>query len=195
MTAEDHADRLGMGVVDRGDVEAELEAGTSPRHPQHPVAEDLLGELFAVGRRRDRDPAVGVEVIHVRRGDEAVHRGVDRRGGAPLAVAAEVERGDHLVFPFRPGIDVRQGAQAVEPQDRQAGLGERAEVAARPLHPHQFDGFARDGVDVGGLGRRVAAGVVGVALVRTEAVRTVEQLANAVVHVRPPTRSGLRRLR
>ncbi len=160
----------------------------------HAVAEDLLRELFAVGRGRDRDPAVGVEVIHVVRGDEAVHRGVDRRGGATLAVAAEVERGDHLVLAFGPGIDAGQRPQAVEPEDRQAGFGERAEVAARPLDPHQFDGFARDGIDVGGLGRRVAAGIVGVALVRTEAVRTVEQLADAVVHLRPPTRSGLCRL-
>ena len=180
--AEDHADRFGMGVVDRRDVESELEAGASPRHPQHAVTEDLLGELLPIGCGRDRDPAVGVEVIHVVGGDEAVHRGVDRRCRSTLAVAAEVERGDHLVLAFGPGVDARQGTQAVESQDRQAGLGERAEIAARPLDPHQLDGFARDRVDVGGLGRRVAAGVVGVALVGTEAVRAVEQLADVVVH-------------
>ena len=41
----------GLLLLDRGDVEAELEAGTAPRHPDHLVAEDLLGQL---PRRRRR---------------------------------------------------------------------------------------------------------------------------------------------
>ena len=98
MTAEDHADRVGVRVVDGGDVEPELEAGAPPRHPRHLAAEDVLGQLLAVGRGGDGDAAVGVEVVDVGRGDEAVHRGVDRRRRAALAVAAVVERGDHLVL-------------------------------------------------------------------------------------------------
>ena len=75
------------------------------RHGTHSTAvtEDLLGELLPIGCGRDRDPAVGVEVIHVVGGDEAVHRGVDRRCRSTLAVAAEVERGDHLVLAVGPG--------------------------------------------------------------------------------------------
>ena len=51
--------------------------------------------------------------------DEAVHRGVDRRRRAAFAVEAEVERGDHLVLALLAGVDVDEGAQAVEAQDRE----------------------------------------------------------------------------
>ena len=57
-------------------------------------------------------------------------RGPARRGGTALAVAAEVERGDHLVLALDAGVDVDQRAQPVEAEDRQAGLGQRAKVAA-----------------------------------------------------------------
>ena len=88
----------GWAPLDRRDVESELEPGPSPRHPQHAVAEALLGQLLPVGGGRDRDPGVGVEVVDVGGVDEAVHRGVDRRRRAALAVQAVVERGDHLVL-------------------------------------------------------------------------------------------------
>ena len=48
--------------------------------------------------------------------DEAVHGRVDRRRGAALAVQAVVERGDHLVFALDAGVDVHEGAHAVEAQ-------------------------------------------------------------------------------
>ncbi len=70
---------------------------------------------------------------------EAVHRGVDRRRRAALAVAAEVERRDHLVLARLAGIHVDERAQPVEAQHREPGLGQRAEVAARALHPQQLD--------------------------------------------------------
>ena len=66
----------------------------------------------------------------MRRVDQPVHRGVDRRRRATLAVEAEVERGDHLVLAVNAGIDVDERTQAVEPQHGQPVLGQRAEVAA-----------------------------------------------------------------
>ena len=130
--------------------------------------------------------------------DEAVHRGVDRRGGAAAAVEAEVERGDHLVLAVLARVDVDEGAQAVEAQHREPGLGERAEVAAGALHPQQLDVGAGGGVDLGALGRGVAAGVVGVPRVGAEPVRPVEELADDRVHAphpawSPPTRSAAMR--
>ena len=139
----------GLVVVDRGDVEAELEAGAAPRHPDDLVAEDVLGEPLAVGRGRDRDAAVGVQVVDVRGRDQAVHRGVDRRRRAALAVQAEVEGGDHLVLAVLAGVDVDERAQPVEAQHGEPGFGERAEVAAGALHPQQLDVLAGDRVDVG----------------------------------------------
>jgi len=69
----------------------------------------------------------------VRRVDEAVHRGVYGWRGTARAVEAVIERGDHLVLAVNAGIDVDEGAQAVEPEDRQARVGECAEIAAEPL--------------------------------------------------------------
>ena len=170
VAAEDAADRLRVRRLDRGDVEPELEAGAAPRHPHDLVAEDLLGQRLAVGGGRDRDAGVGVQVVDVRGVDEAVHRGVDRRRGAALAVQAVVERGDHLVLALDARVDVGERAQAVEAQHGEARLGQRAEVAAGALHPEQLDRLAGDRVGLGALGGGVAAGVVRVLRVGAEAV-------------------------
>ena len=170
--AEDRADRLGLVPADRRDVEAELEPGPAPRHPGDPVAEAAPRERLAVGGGRERDAGVGVEVVDVGRVDEAVHRGVDRRRRAALAEQAVVERGDHLVLALDARVDVDERAQPVEPEHREAGLGQRPEVAARALDPQQLDGRAGDRVDGLALGRGVAAGVVRVARVGARAGST-----------------------
>ena len=181
MAAEDAADRLRVLGLDLGDVEPELEAGPAPRHPDDLVAEDGGGQLRTVGRGRDRDAAVGVQVVDVRGVDEAVHGRVDRRRGATLAVQAVVERRDHLVLALEAGVDVDERAQPVEPEHRQTGLGEGAEIATAALDPHQLDVLAGDGVGLGALGGGVAAGVVGVLGVRPEAVGPLDQVADGGV--------------
>ena len=136
------------------------------------------GQRLAVGGGRERDARVGVEVVDVGGVDEAVHRGVDRRRGAAPAVQAVVERGDHLVLALDAGIDVDERAQAVEAQDGEPGLGQRAEVAAGALDPQQLDRRAGDRVDADALGRRVAAGVVRVARVGARAGSTARAVAD-----------------
>ena len=113
--------------------------------------------------------------------DEAVHRGVDRRRGAALAVQAVVERGDHLVLALDAGVDVDERAQPVEAQHGEAGLGQRAEVAAGALDPQQLDGLAGDRVGLGALGGGVAAGVVGVPRVGAEPVASARSAAATVL--------------
>src|SRR3712207_8150791 len=46
--SQDAADRLRVLVLDRGDVQAQLEARTAPRHPDDAVAEALAGQRLAV---------------------------------------------------------------------------------------------------------------------------------------------------
>ena len=181
MAAEDAADGLRVLVLDVRDVEAELEARPAPRHPDDPVAEDLLGQRLSVGGGRDRDAGVGVQVVDVRGVDEAVHRRVDRRRGATLAEQAVVERRDHLVLPLDAGIDIDQRADAVEPQHRQAGLGEGAEVATGPLHPQQLDRLAGDRIGCGALGRGVAARVVGVPRVGAQPVGPANEIKHRLL--------------
>jgi hypothetical protein len=69
-----------------------------------------------------------VQVVDVRRVHEAVHRGVDRRRSAALAVQAVVERRDHLVLTVDTRVDVHQRPEPVESQDGEARLGQRAQV-------------------------------------------------------------------
>ena len=175
MPAEDAADRLGVGFLDRGDVEAELEARTPPRHPDDAVAVDLLGQRLAVGRGRDRDPGVGVQVVDVGGVDQAVHRGVDRRSRSALAVQAVVERRDHLVLALDTGVDAGQRTHPVQPQHRKTGLGQRAEVTAGALDPDQLDVLAGHRVDLGALGGGVAPGVVGVLGVAAQPVAPLDE--------------------
>jgi hypothetical protein len=175
VAAEDDADRLRLLALDRGDVEPELEAGAPPRHPGHAAAEALAGELLPVRGRREGDARVRVQVVDVRRRHQAVHRRVDRRSRAALAERAEVERGDHFVFALDARVDTREGLQRVEAEHGQARRGERAEVAARALHPEQLRRLAGDRVGRGALSRSVAAGVVGVAGVGAQAVAPREQ--------------------
>ena len=174
---------------------AELEAGPPPRHPLHAVAEDLLGQRLAIDGRGDRDARVGVQVVDVRRVDQAVHRGVDRRGRATLAVQAVGEGSDHLVLAVDAGVDVGERAQAVQPQHRQARLGQRAEVTAGPLDPQQFGGLAGHRVGRGALGRGVAARVVRVRRVGAEPVAPRQQIgvdARGVTSCAPPGRLATR---
>ena len=109
--------------------------------------------------------------------DEAVHRGVDRRRGAAPAVQAVVEGRDHLVLALDARVDVDERAQPVEPEHREAGLGERAQVTAGALHPQQLGRLGGHRVRHRALGGGVAAGVVGVARVRARArLRALDEL-------------------
>ena len=139
VAAQDHADGVGVGVVHGGDVETELEAGSAPGDPDHPVPVDLLGQPLPVRRRGHCDPAVGMQVVDVGRSPPAVHGCVDggRRGTPP--VQAEVEGGHHLVFAFLTRVDLGQGPQPVQPQHGQAFRPQRAQIAAGALDPEQFD--------------------------------------------------------
>jgi hypothetical protein len=198
VAAEDHPDRVRLLPADRRDVQAELEPGPPPRRPDHPVAEALRGQRFAVRRRRQRDPRVRVQVVDVRGVDQPVHGRVDRRGRATASVPAVVERGDHLVLALHPRVDLDQGPQPVQPQHRQPRFGERAQVTAGTLDPEQLDRAAGDRVGRGALGRCVATGVVGVARVGPEPVAARQQLVHSGHSVRhqaphpawvPPIRS------
>jgi hypothetical protein len=196
--AQDHADGPGIRSLHGGDVQAKLEAGPPPRHPHDPVAEYLLGERLAIGGGGQGDAGVRVQVVDVGGVHEAVHGGVDGRGGAAAAVQAVVERGDHLVLALDARIDVDQRAQPVQPQHGEAGLGQRAEVAAGALDPDQISGSTGHRIGGGGLDGGVAAGVVGVARVGAEPVAALDQRLNLGMHRRhapqpaccPPARSA-----
>ena len=179
VSAEDAADRLRVLLLDLRDVQAELEAGASPRDPHDGVAEDGPGQLLTVRSGGDRDPGVGVQVVDVGGVDEAVHGGVDRRRGATTrAVQAVVERRDHLVLALDTRVDVHQRPHPVQAQDSQPAGLQRAEVSTGALDPQQLDVLARDRVGLGALGRGVPPGVVRVPGVGAQAVGPLDELGH-----------------
>ena len=104
MAAEHHAAQAGVGRLQGGHLEAELEPGPPPRHPRHLAPEAALGERGPVGGGGERDHGVGVEVVDVGLVDERVHGGVDRRGRAAGPEAAVVEQLDLVVLVVGPAV-------------------------------------------------------------------------------------------
>jgi hypothetical protein len=135
MATEDAADGLRVSILDRGDVEAELEPGTAPRHPHDDVTEDLLGQGLPVDGSRDGDAGVRVQMVDVDGADEAMRSGIDGRRGTPLAVQAVIESRHHLILPVHARVHAGQGAQPVQPQCRQPDRGQCGQVTARALDP------------------------------------------------------------
>ncbi len=119
-----------------------------------------------------------MQMVHVRGVDESVHRGVDRGRGASLAVQAVVERRDHLVLALDARVHPGQRPQPVQPQHGQPRPGQRAEIPAGSLDPHQFDVTTGDGIGPDTLRGGVPPGVVGIARIATEPMRPPEQFSD-----------------
>ncbi len=143
VAAEHGADRLRMVVRDRRDIEAELEARSSPRDPRDAIPEALPGQPLAVGGGGERDPGIRMEVVDMGGVDEAMHRRIDRGRRAPATMEAVVERGDHLVLALDARVDVDEGAQPVQPKHGETTLGQRPEVTAGALDPQEVDRVVR----------------------------------------------------
>ena len=187
VTTQYHPNSVRVVLIDRCDVEAQLESGATPGDPGNPGAKDVSSQSFAVCRCRDGNGAVGMQMVDMRGLDQAVHRSVDGWRGPTPAVQAKVKRRHHLVLPSLSGIDGDQRSQPVEAQDGQPGFGQRAEIATGALDPHEINIFVRDGVALTSLRRGVAAGEICVPPVCPEAMRSLKQLCGDGVHAPHPT--------
>ena len=102
-----------------------------------------------------------------------------------MARAVEV---DDVVLVRAAAVDVFEREDAIEHEERDAGLGERPEIAAGSLHREHADECTRDRVGEGELRRGVPAGVVRDPLVGAEPVGPVEQVPERAIgpitHVR-----------
>ena len=167
----------GLAARDRGDVQAQLEAGPAPRHPHDAVAEALGGQPLAVGRGGQRDARVGVQVVDVRpRSATRAWRCRSTARRRPCRAGSS-----RTPRPSRPRArrrGRRRPARAAGPGAARPARPavERAEVAAGALDPQQLDGLGRHRVGLRALGRGVAAGVVGVAGIGAEPVRARDHL-------------------
>ncbi len=111
----------------------------------------LGDELFAAGRSGQGDHGVGMEMVDVRRVHEGVQRSVDRRHCTAIAEMARAVEVDDVVLVHAAAVDVLEREDAIEHEERHAGLGERPEVATGSLHREHADEFTRDRVREGEL--------------------------------------------
>src|SRR5208282_5796633 len=114
-----------------------------------------------------------VDVVGV---NQAVHGGVDRRRRTTLAVQAEVECRDHLVFTLLARIDRYQITQTVQAKNSEPFVGQRGQVAARAFYPDELDLPPSKRVCGAGLGRGVPARIIRIARVFAEPVGAVQEL-------------------
>jgi hypothetical protein len=114
VATQDAANRTRILSLDFGDVETQLEARASPRHPHHLVAINLGGQLFAIRSGGNGDAGVWVKVVNMIRIDQGVHCGVDGRRSATFSVGAVVEGFHHLVFTIDTGIHIPKGENSIK---------------------------------------------------------------------------------
>ena len=79
MLLEQHGTSRRGGFQQQSDAPRHVESWTLVVEPDDLVPERLLGELAAVGVRRQRDHGVGVRVVDVGGRDEGVEERLDRR--------------------------------------------------------------------------------------------------------------------
>ena len=172
--------RLGAGNILHG--EAEFEARAHPLHVSHFTSEDLLSQRLAILGSGNRNNRIRVHVVNMLARQEAVQRGINRRGAR-----VEIERG---VVIHRHHVILGLGLQALVSAGRidrleadELILIERgeilaeagAEVAARTLDPEHRGVLARQWVLFNNLGGGVAAARVGDALIGAQLIGAIDQ--------------------
>ena len=164
MPAEHDAIASGVLLDGAPHHEAELKTGTLPGNPNQRVVEfaiELFHLDFAIGGGRKCDAPVGMKMIDVREGKEAVERRVDRGGNGIVAEGAQGIHGDHVIFRVDALVTALEGEQLLLVESGEAGALHAAEVAARTFDPENFDRLAREGIDLLDFGTGVAPGEVG----------------------------------
>ena len=148
VTTEDDAVATGMLRDGLAQHQPELKAGSLPGQPHEPVLEvavELVHPLLAVRGRRQRDPPVGVQVVDMGKGKEAVQRGIDGAGRWVERKDTVAEHIHHLIFNLRfsaalvsPVINRLQGGQLIQVQRGKIAAPGRAQIPAGSFNPQHI---------------------------------------------------------
>ena len=178
----------GFARLDRRDVQAELEARAPPRHPDHPAAEASAVSSSPSAAVAIAMPAVGVQVVDVRRIHQAVHRGVDRRRRAALAV----QRSSRTRRPSRPRAPP-PGRRSTRARSRSRRSTARPAAVSVPRSPPEpFTHSSSTGSPVDRVGLRALRGGVAAGVVRVPRVRARAGSSRAISSGRPSGRLVIR---
>ena len=180
VAAEHDASHVRIGFGHRAELQAEVETWPLPRQKTELPAINLARQRVGVLACGDRDNRVGVNVVDMRVGNEAVQGGVDRRRARIEVECAVIEQSDHLVLMHEATIDRTEAEKLVEVERRETIELHRADVAARALDPKDFRRRAGQRIGGGQLRRRVPAAEIRDPEVATEQVGPIEQQAGSV---------------
>ena len=146
VSAEDDAVAAGVFAGSGAEHQAEFKAGPLPGNPDEPVAEfavELLHLLFAVRGGGQGDGPVGMQMVDVAEGQEAVQGRVNGGGNGVQSEGAEGIEIDHGVFFSDAAVARLEGEKLVEIKRGEAAALDAAQVAAAALHPEDFSGLGR----------------------------------------------------
>ena len=173
------ADRLGMPAPDARRCRGPAGTRAGARRPRRRGRRNSArGQGLAVGRGRQRDARIGVEVVDVRRrrpGRASPCRSTGRRRRA--RAGSSRTRRPSRPRARRPG---RRRRATRRRSSRRTASPASVSVPRSPPDPlthSSSTGRAGDRIDPGALGRRVAAGVVRVPRVGAEPVRALDERA------------------
>ena len=178
VAAEDQAVAAGCPFDGALQHQRELESRPLPRDPDDLAAVgpvELLHLPLAVGAGSKGDRPVRMQMIDVRKRQEGVEGSVDRCRDAVLAERAERIHRDHLVLERLAAVSRDQAVQLVEIQDREAGRGDRTQIAAASLHRHDALRLAGERIGQVELRTGIAAAEIRDPKIRPEQVRTIPQ--------------------
>ena len=160
------------------DQQRQLESRPLPRHPDDAPAVASI-EFFqlavAVGAGSQRNGPVRMKVIDMRKGQKRMERCIDRRGNGVMAERRQRVIGHHLVFVRLASILRFKRLDAIQVEQREAGVGNRPKIAAAAFDGEHADWLAGERIRQIDFRAGVAAAEIGDAQIRAEQVRAVPQ--------------------
>ena len=178
------------GRVLAGDIlhgQAKFETRTHPLHIGHLAGENLLGEGLAVLGGGDGNDRVRVHVVDVLAGQEAVERGVNRRGPRVEVEGGVIIHRDHVVLGLGFQTLISAGSVGLL-EAHQLVLIKRGEVlaiagpkvAARTFNPEYGRVGASQGILLHNFRRGIAPAGVRDALISAEFIGAIDEAPDGV---------------
>jgi len=178
-----HQDELGLRIGEHafGDHFRQLEARADVRHPDEPVAENLLRDPPAVIRAADADDRVRMRVVDVLERQERVQQRLDRSARMLRVDHAVREIRDHLLVGHV--VPLEERADVVHAQAGEVVRLHRREVGAAAFDVHDLDVAAAE-VFHGHFAGRVAAAPVADATIAAEQIRAIDEFVESAFEPR-----------
>ena len=146
------------------DQQRQLESRPLPRHPDDAsavVSIEFFQLAVAVGAGSQRNGPVRMKVIDMRKGQKRMERCIDRRGNGVMAERRQRVIGHQLVFVRLASILLFKRLDAIQVEQREAGVGNRPEVAAAPFNREHTNRLARERIGQLDFRAGVAAAEIG----------------------------------